>query len=636
MLDAWKKTLSLLLLVACTACLSDRPTIELTEQERAWLKEQGGTVRVAFERHYPPFVFENAKGEPQGISIDILRAIERDLGIHFTYTAPKDLHILMGELKQGNIDLVTTLARTPDRADYLHFTRGYAHIPALLVARANHQRPIDFDEPGDLQIAVPKGYAIEEFLARQYPRLRLVPVANDLTGIQKAVTGEVDGFVGDTGVISYLLQEQGISNLRTVNAVDYTYIYALAVRKDLPHLAQIFDRYLAAFPETEKKAIIGKWINIPVRPLWQEPVFQGTIALLLTIFLIVFVSNLTLRSIVQRRTRALRAEITERQKAQQALQDAHARLEQRVAERTTELCDKNQLLEHEVIERTRVQEELAVAREIANCTVHNISNVINSLVVGVQSLEKMHQHSRVNGIKKAIDLINSQRDNLGAFFTTDPRGGKLLDYLEMIANEIPNEQARLDEELLQMDSQIRMIRDIARTQQNFAVNRQDHCQVQEILEDALKIQFPIENNAFSIVRNYETVAGIQVDRIKLAHVFLNLIKNAKEAMRDNENDKPKLTLSISESEKHIVVSISDNGHGINPDHLDKLGTYGFTTKKDGHGFGLRYCAETLQSVGAKLVIESEGLNQGATFKTYIPLEIEDVRQGLNTAQSLGN
>ncbi|CAM2011271.1 transporter substrate-binding domain-containing protein [Acanthopleuribacter pedis] len=625
-----------LVVLILLACFQERPKIELSEQEQAWLVARGGTIRVAFEKHYPPFVFADEEGRPQGISVDMLRAAERDLGITFTFTEPKDLHILLEEAKRGEVDLVTTLARTPNRAEFLDFTRGYAHIPALLVVRSEHQEPIDLDEPGDLRIAVPKGYAIEEFMARRYPQLNLVPVVNDLEGLRQTVFSEVDGFVGDTGVLSHMVKAQGITNLRTVNAVDFNYVYTFAVRKDIPHLSSILDRYLATFPETEKSAILSKWINLPLRPFWREPLFQVALAMLLVILITVFVSNITLRLIVQRKTRALQEEIGRRRQAQEKLEEAHTRLEHRVEQRTAELSEKNRLLEREVIERTRVQEELAISREIANCTVHNISNVINSLVVGVQSLEKMHQHSRANGVKRAIDLITEQGDNLGTFFSSDPRGGKLLEYLSMIGDELPKERGLLQDELLHMDHQIRLIRDIARTQQNFAVNQQDTCLVKDVLEDALKIQFPIQTGAITITRRYDAVSPIQTDRIKLAHVFLNLIKNAKEAMRDNTDAAPELTLSVTETEKHIMVAIGDNGHGINPDHLDKLGTYGFTTKKDGHGFGLRYCAETLQSIGAKLVIESEGVNRGATFKAYIPIEQEDIKEGLTTAQSMGN
>lgn len=372
------------------------------------------------------------------------------------------------------------------------------------------------------------------------------------------------------------------------------------------------------------------------QPFWQKPIVALGIGLLLIAALMVMLSNSALRLAVQHKTKALQEEIGHSHNARQALAAAHNALEQRVAERTAELQKKNDLLEREVLERTRIQEELAVAREIANCTVHNIGNVINSLVVSIQTLEGMQHRSRINKIKKALDLIGEQRDNIAEFLSKDPRGNRLLDYLMMIADEIPKEKERLESELLQMDNHLRLVREMVQTQQNLASSYHEPFQIQDIIEDALKIQFPMEQTSVRLVCRFEQVPAVTLDRIKLAHVFLNLIKNAKDAMQHNREDTPELTISIRQTERFIEVSVADNGQGINPDDLEKLGTYGFTTKADGHGFGLKYCVGTLQNFGAKLVIESDGPKQGATFKVLIPFEIEDVAVGLSTAQSMGN
>lgn len=374
----------------------------------------------------------------------------------------------------------------------------------------------------------------------------------------------------------------------------------------------------------------------PLLHFWQEPIFVLGTGFLLIAVLLVFLSNIALRVAVHHKTKALQDEIGHGHAARQALAATHEALEQRVAERTAELQEKNHLLEREVMERSRIQEELAVAREIANCTVHNIGNVINSLVVSVQTLEAMHHRSRVNKIKKALDLISEHRDNIGAFFSEDPRGARLLEYLMMIADEVPKEKEQIDSELVQMDNHLRLIREMAQTQQNFASSYHEPFQIQDIIEDALRIQFPIEKGSVKLVRRFENVPAIRLDRVKLAHVFLNLIKNAKDAMQHPSGDTPELIIAIRETERFIEVSVTDNGQGIRPDDLEKLGTYGFTTKENGHGFGLKYCVGTLQNFGAKLVIESDGPKQGATFKVLIPLEIENVVQGLCTAQSMGN
>jgi signal transduction histidine kinase len=68
---------------------------------------------------------------------------------------------------------------------------------------------------------------------------------------------------------------------------------------------------------------------------------------------------------------------------------------------------------------------------------------------------------------------------------------------------------------------------------------------------------------------------------------------------------------------HIVVS--DNGVGIAPETLVRVFEHGFTTKKDGHGFGLHGAALTAQELGGTLSAASEGPGRGATFTLDLPL-----------------
>ena len=66
--------------------------------------------------------------------------------------------------------------------------------------------------------------------------------------------------------------------------------------------------------------------------------------------------------------------------------------------------------------------------------------------------------------------------------------------------------------------------------------------------------------------------------------------------------------------------MSDNGVGIPPESISKIFNYGFTTKKNGHGFGLHTCANAATEMGGQLTVESEGVDKGATFTLILPLQ----------------
>jgi signal transduction histidine kinase len=69
----------------------------------------------------------------------------------------------------------------------------------------------------------------------------------------------------------------------------------------------------------------------------------------------------------------------------------------------------------------------------------------------------------------------------------------------------------------------------------------------------------------------------------------------------------------------VQIEVSDNGIGIPQDNLKNIFTFGFTTKENGHGFGLHYCANTLKEMNGSISVKSNGTNKGAIFSLLIPI-----------------
>ena len=66
--------------------------------------------------------------------------------------------------------------------------------------------------------------------------------------------------------------------------------------------------------------------------------------------------------------------------------------------------------------------------------------------------------------------------------------------------------------------------------------------------------------------------------------------------------------------------MADNGNGIAPENLSRIFAHGFTTKKDGHGFGLHSAARAAKEMGGSLAVQSEGPGRGATFTLELPVK----------------
>jgi len=71
--------------------------------------------------------------------------------------------------------------------------------------------------------------------------------------------------------------------------------------------------------------------------------------------------------------------------------------------------------------------------------------------------------------------------------------------------------------------------------------------------------------------------------------------------------------------------------GISAENLTNLFNHGFTTKKDGHGFGLHSGANFARELGGSLIGTSDGLEQGATFCLTLPRDIQTTLETTNAA-----
>jgi len=97
--------------------------------------------------------------------------------------------------------------------------------------------------------------------------------------------------------------------------------------------------------------------------------------------------------------------------------------------------------------------------------------------------------------------------------------------------------------------------------------------------------------------------------------------DAKYALSDSARDEKRCTIRIgSSTEDHVKIELEDNGIGIARENLSRIFRHGFTTRQDGHGFGLHSSALAAKELGGALTVHSNGPGQGATFSLTLPVE----------------
>ncbi len=112
-----------------------------------------------------------------------------------------------------------------------------------------------------------------------------------------------------------------------------------------------------------------------------------------------------------------------------------------------------------------------------------------------------------------------------------------------------------------------------------------------------------------------TDTKLKVDENKTLRVYVNLIRNALDAMPQGG----KLEVKSNQDRGQVTIQFADTGIGISPDALSKVFTPLFTTKAQGMGFGLSISKRIVNAHGGKIWVESE-LGKGTTFTVVLPVE----------------
>lgn len=149
-------------------------------------------------------------------------------------------------------------------------------------------------------------------------------------------------------------------------------------------------------------------------------------------------------------------------------------------------------------------------------------------------------------------------------------------------------------------------------------------QIAEVLGDALQINIAgLTRHGIEVVRNYAEVPPVVVDKHKVMQILVNLIHNAKYAVDESRRADRRITLGIGRGDANrIRISVADNGVGIPTKNLTRIFSRGFTTRRNGHGFGLHSGAIAAREMGGSLRAESPGAGQGAIFTLELPLTAE--------------
>jgi signal transduction histidine kinase len=232
------------------------------------------------------------------------------------------------------------------------------------------------------------------------------------------------------------------------------------------------------------------------------------------------------------------------------------------------------------------------------------------------------KRSKCTGLGRVAALFNQHAPDLAAFVSS-PQGSHLPAYLTELANDLVSERDAAVAELNALRNNVEHIKEIVAMQQGYARlgGIIDTVDVRVLVDDSLRMnEGAFNRHGVTIVRDFEDVPAVRVDKHKVLQILVNVIRNAKYACSEAKGaGERRVTVRVRPSSSAVQISVIAKSLKKKRENLDRIFNYGFTTRAEGHGFGLHSAALAARELGGSLQAQSPGPGMGATFTLTLPL-----------------
>jgi signal transduction histidine kinase len=255
--------------------------------------------------------------------------------------------------------------------------------------------------------------------------------------------------------------------------------------------------------------------------------------------------------------------------------------------------------------------------EVASTVLHNVGNVLNSVNVSTGLIGERLRGSRMSNLARAVELLRAQAE------AGDAELQRIVAYLASLADHLRGERDELCEEVEALARSVEHIKEIVALQQGYARGpggTEETLASSALVAEALRMLDAVPGREpVEIAREIADDPTVTIEKHKVVQILINLVRNARQACGAREGGG-RVVLRVERAlPDRVHLSVRDNGAGIAPEVLPRIFEHGFTTRPDGHGFGLHGAALMAAELGGSLRAASEGPGQGAVFTLDLPL-----------------
>lgn len=234
----------------------------LSDEERIYLTNKK-SIKMCVDPDWMPLeqILDNRH---VGIAADFMALFEQSLGIPIELYPSNHWDESINYAKSRKCDIFSLAMATPERTEYMNFTKPYLSVPLVLATDYNKPFIADVTTVQDKKMGIVSGYAFADLLREQYPNMQIVDVASVDEGLRLVESGKLYGFIGTLVAVGYAIQNHFTNEIKITGKFDSKWELGVGVRNDEPLLLSAFEKAIDSVSPQQNQLIINRWLSVRV------------------------------------------------------------------------------------------------------------------------------------------------------------------------------------------------------------------------------------------------------------------------------------------------------------------------------------------------------------------------------------
>ncbi|WP_072680240.1 transporter substrate-binding domain-containing protein [Arcobacter sp. LA11] len=256
----------------------------LTKRESNYISKRK-IIRMCNINDLKPISFKEDE-KLKGITIDILKKIEKLINIRFIPIKTKSWEQSKEYLRTNRCDIIPTVTNSNELIDYAKFTKPYLNYKLAIITQKNKPVVSSLDDILDKTMAKKYDSQLITLLKSTNPDLNILKTKNDRETIEAVSTGKAYFAVEPLPIASYYMSNYALKNLYISRYTNMSYTVNMAVNSNNPILLSILDKTLSQINENEHREIFNKWTAVSFETTFDYTFLWETIFVILVIIAI--------------------------------------------------------------------------------------------------------------------------------------------------------------------------------------------------------------------------------------------------------------------------------------------------------------------------------------------------------------